>query len=137
MERQVTAVREAGLRCRVRAGEHEFVVDEPASVGGTDQGPQPTDMLLGAVASCFTIALSYCAARRGLAPDPVRVEVTGTYDGPRFRSITVSAVVGGVSPDELARLTAEAERVCYVTNTLRGGPEIEVRTSVADGGTGR
>ena len=136
MERTVTADREEGLRFRVRAGGHEIVVDEPASVGGTDRGPQPTDMLLGAVASCFTIALAYCANRRGLAPDPVRVEVTGTYDGPRFRSIVISAVVGGVSSEELTGLTADAERVCYVTNTLRGGPEIEIRTALPGGSDG-
>lgn len=131
MERVVVAAREDGLRCRVRAGGHEFVVDEPASVGGTDQGPQPTDLLLGAVASCFTIAISYCAAKRGLSPEPVQVEVTGTYDGPMFRSITISASVGGLTPDELATVTAAAERVCYVTNTLRGSPTVVVRSAPA------
>lgn len=134
MERIAVATREDGLRCRVRAGEHEFVVDEPASVGGTDAGPQPTDLLLGAVASCFTIAISYCAAQRDLHPDPVRVQVTGTYDGPRFSSITISASVGGLTPEELATVTAAAERVCYVTNTLRTGPAVEVRSTAAGDG---
>lgn len=127
MERTVTAVREEGLRCRVRAGVFELVVDEPESVGGTDRGPQPTDLFLASVASCFTTALSWSAAKRGLEPSSVQVETTGVYDGPRFSTVRITATIGGLDADVVQDLVAAAERVCYVTNTLRRAPEIEIR----------
>ncbi len=126
MERTVTAVREEGLRCRVRAGAFELIVDEPESVGGTDQGPQPTELFLASVASCFTLALAYSAGKRGIEPSSIDVETTGVYDGPRFRTVRITARVGGLDTDEVAKLVKAAERVCYVTNTLRETPEIEI-----------
>ncbi len=126
MERTVTAVREEGLRCRVRAGAFDLVVDEPESVGGTDQGPQPTELFLASVASCFTLALSWSAAKRGLEPSSIEVETTGVYDGPRFSTVRIIARVGGLDADDVATLVTAAERVCYVTNTLRRAPEIEI-----------
>lgn len=130
MNRTVTSVWEAGMRCRVQAGAFPLVVDEPESAGGTDRGPQPTELLLASVASCFTLALAYSAAKRGVAPDALEVDATGEYDGPRFSSIRISVRARGVDGGELDRLVAAAERVCYVTNTLRQLPEIAVVAEV-------
>ena len=57
----------------------EIHVDEPVSAGGTGNGPQPTDLLLASVASCFTLALVYSANKLGLTADGIDVKVTGTY----------------------------------------------------------
>lgn len=129
MERTVTAVREEGLRCRVRAGAFSLVVDEPESVGGTDEGPQPTELFLASVASCFTLALAFSAGKRGIDPDSVEVDATGVYDGPRFATVRITARVTGVDGDDLVTLVRAAERVCYVTNTLRQPPAIEISWS--------
>ena len=125
-ERTVAAVWQEGMRCVVDAGGFPITVDEPPEVGGTGQGPQPTELFLAAVASCFTLALSYSATKRGVVLRGVRVDATGTYDGPRFSSVRLSVHVDGPRGEELARLISAAERVCYVTNTLRHAPEIEV-----------
>lgn len=129
MERTVTAVHEEGLRCRVRAGEFDLVVDEPESVGGTDRGPQPTELFLASVASCFTLALAWSARKRGIEPSSVEVDTTGVYDGPRFSTVRIAARVGGLTADEVSTLVRAAERVCYVTNTLRTPPEIAIETA--------
>lgn len=127
MERTVTAVHERGLRCRVHPGRFDMIVDEPESVGGTDRGPQPTELFLASVASCFTLALAWSADKRGLAPTSIRVDATGVYDGPRFATVRITARVVGLPDDDVATLIAAAERVCYVTNTLRRPPQIEIR----------
>ena len=49
------------LRCEVTAGAFTIAVDEPESVGGTGAAPQPTDLLLVSLASCFTLALAHSA----------------------------------------------------------------------------
>jgi uncharacterized OsmC-like protein len=124
--RSVNAKWLGGYQVDVTAGRFRIRVDEPETTsGGTDTGPQPTDFLLTAAASCFAMALAYSARKRGLDLPPLEVNATGTYDGPRFVDIAIEVVVD--LPDaEIERLIAAAERVCYVTNTLRRGPTVTI-----------
>lgn len=117
-ERTVESTWGGGLRADVKAGRFQLIVDEPETVGGTDLGPQPTELLLASIASCFTLAIAYSAKRLAVELRDLSVEATGTYDGPRFRAIRV---VSRLDCDEsqVERLIAAAERVCYVTNTIR------------------
>lgn len=113
------------MRAVVQAGDHEIIVDEPESSGGTDTGPQPTDLLLASIASCFTLAMAYAANKRGIELHDLHVRVVGTYEGLKFTRIElliVSAEPRGV----LEELISVAERVCYVTSTLRQVPEIRI-----------
>lgn len=123
--RSVSARWTGGLRAEVDAGGFEIVADEPESVGGTGSGPQPTELLLASIASCFTIAVAYTAAKRDVALDGLTVDVTGTYDGPRFRTFRIEVRAAAPGGDDLARLVEAAKRVCYVTRTLAEPPEIE------------
>lgn len=124
--RSVDATWDGGLRCRVSAGRFELIVDEPESVGGTDQGPQPTELLLASVASCFTLAMAYSAGKRGVELAGLRVRATGDYDGPSFSAIRLSVQADAPDTDGLRRLVPAAERLCYVTNTLRRSPNVTV-----------
>ncbi len=124
-DRLVTARWAGGYQVDLQAGEFGLRVDEPERVGGTNTGPQPTDLLLSAVASCFVLSLAYAAAKRDIVVESIGVNVTGTYEGPRFSAIRIEVDV--VAPDDVvATLIAAAERVCYVTNTLKRPPEITV-----------
>jgi len=127
-ERTVQARWDGGLRAVVQAGGFELLVDEPESAGGTDRGPQPTDLMLASIASCFTLAMAYSAGKRDIELTGLDVDVTGRYDGPRFSHIRIEVRAQQPSGAELARLISAAERVCYVTATLRRSPEIEVVT---------
>lgn len=119
-----------GYQVAVSAGRFRLLVDEPESVGGTDTGPQPTDYLLASIASCFALALVHSARKRGEEPDAVRVSVTGTYDGPRYSDIAIE-IVSSLSDEQAQRLIEAAERVCYVSNTLRDPPRITIRHAAA------
>jgi uncharacterized OsmC-like protein len=114
------------LRCEVAADGFTLSVDEPESVGGTRLAPQPTDLFLASVASCFTLALVYSAGKQLLELSSVRVRVVGDYAGPRFDAVHLVVDVAGPSPEDLGRLVEAAERVCYVTNTLRTPVELTV-----------
>ena len=131
-ERTVTARWLGDYRVDVTAGEFDLRVDAPASVGGDDTGPQPTDLLLASVGSCFVLSLAWAAKKRGLVLESVAVSVTATYDGPRFSRIEIEVDLPG-DGDQVEALIAAAERVCYVTNTLKRTPEIEVRRAEAPG----
>jgi putative redox protein len=117
-----------GLKAAVRTGEFTISADEPPSAGGTGTAPQPTDLLLAAIASCFTLAIAWSAQRRDVELAGLEVDVTGRYDGPKFTAFRI--VVRAETPRgaELSRLVTDAQRVCYVTRTLRSPPEIEFVT---------
>lgn len=124
-DRVVTAQWQGDFRVDVTAGRFPLRVDEPERVGGSDTGPQPTDLLLAAVASCVVLSVAYSAKKRGLELTRIDVSVGGDYEGLRFR--TIEAIVStDAPPDAVEALMASAQRVCYVTNTLRETPEVTV-----------
>jgi putative redox protein len=115
----------AGYEARIAIRGHEITVDEPADDGGKDQGPTPTELLLAALASCYTLALRWAAKRRDVRLGEIRVTATGTYGQLRFSSIRLD-VRADLPPGEAAALLNDARRVCYVSNTLADGVGIEV-----------
>jgi putative redox protein len=124
-QRTVDARWAGGMRAVVQAGDHEIIVDEPESAGGTNTGPQPTDLLLASIASCFTLSMAYAADKRGIELPGLRVRVVGTYEGLKFTRIEL--LIGSAGPSGvLEELISDAERVCYVTNTLRQAPEVRI-----------
>ena len=70
----------------VRGG--TILVDEPASVRGTDAGPTPYELLSAALAACTSMTLRLYAARKGWTLPDFTVEVAHSLvrgaDGSRF-----------------------------------------------------
>lgn len=117
-----------GYAARVTVRDHQITVDEPTDDGGTDQGPTPTELLLAALASCYTLALRWAAERRDVRLGNIRVTATGSYEQLRFNRIRL--VVSADFPlGEAAAILRDASRVCYVSNTLAGEVCIDVTVS--------
>jgi putative redox protein len=114
-----------GLRAVADIDGFEVVADEPESSGGGGTGPQPTDLLLASVASCMAMSLAFVARKRGIDLAGLEVRVVGRYDGLKFDRISV-LISSDTSAEVLQGLLGEAERVCYVSNTLRHRPELDV-----------
>lgn len=108
-------------------GGYSITVDEPASVGGTDQGPEPTSVFLASIASCFTIAMAWCANKQSVELRGLKVNATGTYSGPKFNSVKISCEAD-CDPERLMEVSDAARRVCYVTNTLASDLKIDIQT---------
>src|SRR4029077_9644008 len=53
-----------GFAQEIIAGPHQLAGDEPTSVGGTDTGPTPYDLLLAAIGSCTSMTLAMYARRK-------------------------------------------------------------------------
>jgi len=121
---EVTARWTGGYRCAMQVRQFQLAVDEPVARGGTDTGLRPSELLMASVASCFALAVSHVAMKRGVRLGEMSVTARGEHRGPRFRRIAVR--VDSPHPaDELVELVRRAVAACYVSNTLRGGPEIE------------
>jgi len=124
-KKTVESIWREGLCCDVDMGGFSITVDEPTSVGGTNLGPAPTSLLLASVASCFNVAIAYCAGKQRVKLNGLSVSVTGKYDGPRFKSITIESRLD-CDPSKIKPIVQAARRVCYVTNTLESTLEISV-----------
>ena len=65
-----------GFRTELNVAGHPLVADEPASVGGSNRGPSPYELLSAALASCTTMTLKMYAGFKQIALDSVTVRVT-------------------------------------------------------------
>jgi uncharacterized OsmC-like protein len=127
-ERTVRTRWDGGMRAVTQVGNFEVVVDEPETSGGTDTGPQPTDLLLVSVSSCLALALAFVARKRGVDLLGLDVTAVGRYAGLRFDKISV--LISSASPRSVVEdLLPEAQRVCYVSNTLRHQAELAVEVT--------
>jgi len=66
----------AGLYTQqVISGRHRFLMDEPASAGGDDAGPNPYEMLAAALGACTSMTMRMYAERKGIPLERAEVEV--------------------------------------------------------------
>ncbi len=128
-----------GFRTEVQLGAHSLVADEPRSVGGTDLGPTPYDLLSAALATCTSMTLRMYANHKKLklvsatvtvAHDKVHAKdcedceaADGKVDEFR-RTITLE---GDLSNEQRERMLEIADR-CPVHRTLHS--ETKVRSKL-------
>jgi putative redox protein len=62
--RVVARTEAGGFRTEILANGHPLVADEPESIGGTNAGPCPYELLSSALAACSTITLELYARRK-------------------------------------------------------------------------
>jgi putative redox protein len=134
---EVDATWLGGYQAHVRARSHELTIDEPEPQGD-DQGMMPTEAFCAAIASCFCLAMGHVARKRGRDLPGLRVVVRAHRPGTelRYDRFEIDAQAE-VPPEELAALIEPARRVCWVSNTLVRGVELEYRYTSVDGRTPR
>jgi putative redox protein len=128
MQARAVARRIAGYSHEVDLGDgRELVVDEPASDGGTDTGPRPTQLLASSLAGCTAITIETYADRKGWELPTLEVAVDMRSDpdrGPTHFTVEV-ALPDGLDDDQRRRLMLIAEK-CPVHRLLAEGAEITV-----------
>ncbi|MEN0062620.1 MAG: bifunctional alpha/beta hydrolase/OsmC family protein [Myxococcota bacterium] len=138
---EVEAVVSSGFRTEIRAGHHRFVADEPPSLGGTDTGPTPYDLLLSSLGACTAMTLRMYADRKQWPLEEVIVtlrhernhakDCAGCAEGESVRLEVIHRtldVVGDLSAEQRQRLLEIADR-CPVHRTLHS--QMEVRTTLS------
>ena len=120
-----------GLRSEIKIRQFSLVVDEPPSLGGTDAGPNPVELVLAALAACQEITYRAYATALGVPLESVSVKLDGSLDLRGFFAVSeavrpgFSAVRGTVtlkssaSPEALAKLKEVVDAHCPVLDILR------------------
>jgi len=135
----------SGFRQMVHAGHHHLVADEPVEVGGTDEGPNPYQLLMASLGSCTTMTLRMYADRKGWplagvtavlshskihARDCEDCESTEGYIDRIERTLVLQ---GDLDQTQRGRLLEIADK-CPVHKTLRGEVTVVTREAQSEGG---
>ncbi|MCP5028933.1 MAG: OsmC family protein [Actinomycetia bacterium] len=129
----ITAELVGDMQVTISSADHSWTADEPTDVGGTDTGPDPYELLLGALAACTCITVSMYARRKGIvltsvsadyAHEKVHADDCGDCDDDLtgfIDRVTARIYLEGDFDDETrARLQQIATR-CPVHKTLEKG----------------
>ena len=63
-----------------RRSQFALTIDEPPTLGGTDAGPNPVELVLAALASCQEITYRAYATALGIPLESVSVKLEGALD---------------------------------------------------------
>jgi uncharacterized OsmC-like protein len=129
------------FRQQIAAGKHDFIGDEPASIGGGDAGPDPYDYLLTALGACTSMTIGFYARRNHLPLEHITVSLShsriyaadceecDTKEGMLDRIDVEVELTGALSAEQRAKLMEVAAR-CPVHRTLTS--EINIRLRAAE-----
>jgi putative redox protein len=125
-----------GTIVRVQARNHVWNADEPVFQRGTDEGPNPYELLLGALGACTALTLRLYAHHKKIALKAIRLDYSFTReygrdcrecetdDDAKLDVIRARVVLqGAMDEGQKTRLTEIVSR-CPVHRTLEGGPKM-------------
>lgn len=133
---QVRAELGPGTLVRLRARDHVWNADEPLEARGTDQGPNPYELLLASLGSCTVLTLRYYADHKKWPLESVRVDYDFSReyardcaeceedDDARLDVIRATVVIRGRFDDAQKKRLTQIVGRCPVHRTLEGGPKM-------------
>lgn len=139
----VSAQSENATKSTVQARDFEFVVDEPAELDGTDDGPNPVEYLIGALAGCLNVVTHTVAEERGIDIDGLEIDIEGDLDPrkflgiaddprPGYQELRVTIDIESDADEEtLNALGAEVAERCPVSDNIENPTPTEVDIRVA------
>lgn len=122
-----------GTAVRITSDTHTWVADEPVTVGGSDLGPTPYEMLLGALAACTCITIRMYCDRKGWRLDSVSARFTydrihaddcegcDDADSGYLDRVQTEIFIEGDFDEEASERLREVAQRCPVHKTLERG----------------
>ena len=115
---------------RVEIGGDSVRYSAPAGMGGKGVGTSPEELLLAAVATCYSSTLFGVLARSGLPVQAVGVRVEGIVTGyplnAKFATLRVNSKISGGNSERGAEYKEKAEHArnrCFIGKTIAGNVE--------------
>ncbi len=128
----VARIGPSGFRTELEARSHGLVADEPVPLGGTDRGPTPYELLLGALGSCTAMTLRMYADRKEWPLETVEVRLRTSHSHEtdcaecEVADVGITTLereidfTGALNDEQRGRLLEIADR-CPVKQTLERG----------------
>ncbi|WP_019415977.1 OsmC family protein [Paenisporosarcina sp. TG20] len=129
---------ESGLKTSISIRNFSpLIVDEPKSLGGTDEGPNPVEYVLAGLTSCTSVMIGIISKEKSFSYHGVDFVNEGTLDlqglmgvegiSPHFQNVNFDVIIS--TNEDLSRveeLRDEVEKRCPVYNLLKdAGVKIE------------
>jgi len=124
------------FRNEIEVGKHRLIADEPASAGGTDEGPTPYDFLAAGLGGCTSMTMRVVAKRENIPLEGAEISITSdrmyskdcadctSKTGYIHRFDVRIKLIGNLTEVQRERLLSVAKR-CPVAKTLTSEIRIE------------
>ncbi len=113
---QITAITEldrSKYKTKVFSNGHLIYADEPAELGGTDEGMQPGALLLASLGSCTAITIRMYADRKAFPLEAIKVDLAICKEADMSEGTTISRKIeftGTLTPEQRERLMQIADK---------------------------
>jgi lipoyl-dependent peroxiredoxin len=114
-----------------------FPVTWAARTESPDGMTSPEEMLAAAHATCYAMAFSNFLAQAGTPPERLHVTSTVSFEPQRGggfavtrSALEVSGVVPGLDQAGFQQAAEDGEKVCPISNAIRGNLEITVKATL-------
>lgn len=127
------------FRSHVKLRDFDVIVDQPANMESTDQGPRPSEYVLAALAACHEVTYRLYADAMDIPLCSVAVSVTGVSDAKGFFSLDEETPAGfseiygtividsDASDDDIERLRQAVNRHCPVLDDIRRPVSVDLK----------
>ena len=135
----VHAERENATKVKVTAGKFTMIVDEPPNLGGTDDGANPVEYVLAALAGCLNVVGNMVAKEMGFELKSLSFDVEGELDPagfmgkskdvrPGYQEILVKAHVETDADEQTLNKWLETiESRCPVSENLSNTTPVKIK----------
>lgn len=130
-EVQVTAIAGTPFKQEIKAGNHTFLSDATKEFGGGEAGPNPHELLLGALGACTTITIQMYSQRKGWNVKNISVNVKEeTIEDPNNAGKKLSSIVreikieGDLTEEQIESLKVIADK-CPIHKIIDGPSQIK------------
>ncbi len=140
---KIEGISETSTKINLSAGKFKLTIDEPANMGGTDEGPSPIQVLLMALAGCLNMTGHTVAKEHGLKLVEMKISIEGNMDAAHFMGYATSNRAGfedvevnietkfeGLpSKEQRDKWLQETERRCPVTDNMKTYTKIKINSN--------
>ena len=121
---------------------HVILADEPEEILGSNQAPNPQELLMAALNACMTVGYVAGAATRGISLTKLEIETRGTLDLRGFFHLSdmvppgypaleyVVRIAGDGTPEQFAEIHAEVQETSPNYDNLARAIRMEARLEV-------
>lgn len=109
MKISIKAKSEGTMKTVVKARQFQLIVDEPENLGGKDEGANPVEFVLAALAGCFSVVGKVVASEMGFELKGMDIELEGDLNPARFMGKSFDDRAGFKSINAIIKVDADID----------------------------